>query len=72
MTEVVKAIDADMATDHAVVSFEFQFSQIAPPKINHFIYGYNKGDFKGLRSSLQAANLSNLISPDTADININD
>ena len=58
VTEVVKAIDADIATDHAVVSFEFQISLIAPPKINRFIYDYNKGDFKGLRTSLQAANLS--------------
>ena len=28
-----------------------------------------KGDFKGLRSSLRAANLSNIISPHAADIN---
>ena len=69
VTEVVKAIDADMATDHAIVSFEFQISLTAPPKMNRFIFDYNKGDFKELRSSLQAANLSNLISPDTADIN---
>ena len=69
VTEVVKAIDADMATDHAIVSFEFQISLTAPPKMNRFIFDYNKGDFKELRSSLQAANLSNVISPDTADIN---
>ena len=37
VTEVVKAIDADMATDHAIVSFEFQVSLKAPPKMNRFI-----------------------------------
>ena len=69
MTEVVKAIHADMATDHAIVSFEFRISLKAPPKMNRFIYDYKKGDFKGLRCSLRAANLSNFISPDAADIN---
>ena len=37
VTEVVKAIDADMAADHAIVSFEFQISLKAPPKMNRFI-----------------------------------
>ena len=69
VTEVVKAIDADIATDHGIVSFEFQMALKAPPKMNRFVYDYNKGDFKGLRSSLRAANLSNLISADAADIN---
>lgn len=69
VTEVVKAIHADMATDHAIVSFEFQISLKAPPKMNRFIYDYKKGDFKGLRSSLRASNLSTFISPDAANIN---
>ena len=69
MTKVVTAIDADMTTDHAIVSFEFQISLKTPPKMNRFIYDYQKGDFKGLRSSLRAANLSNFISPDAEDIN---
>lgn len=37
VTEVVKAIDADMATDHAIVYFEFQVSLKAPAKMNRFI-----------------------------------
>ena len=37
--------------------------------MNRFIYDYNKGDFKGLRFSLRAANLSNIILPHVADIN---
>jgi len=40
-----------------------------PARMNRFIYDYNKGNFKGLRSSLRAANLSNIISPHAADIN---
>ena len=58
-----------MATNHAIASFEFQMSLKVLPKMNRFIYDYNKGNFKELRSSLRAANLSNLISPDAADIN---
>lgn len=58
-----------MATNHDIASFEFQMSLKVLPKMNRFIYDYNKGDFKRLRSSLRAANLSNLISPDAADIN---
>ena len=58
-----------MATNHAIASFEFQMCLKVLPKMNRFIYDYNKGNFKGLRSSLRAANLSNLISPDAADIN---
>ena len=37
VTEVVKAIDADMATDHAIVYLEFQVSLKAPAKMNRFI-----------------------------------
>ena len=58
-----------MATNHAIASFEFQMCLKVLPKMNRFIYDYNKGNFKGLRSSLRAANLSNFISPDAADIN---
>jgi len=46
-----------MATNHAIASFEFQMSLKVLPKMNRFIYDYNKGDFKGLRSSLWAAKL---------------
>ena len=48
-----------MATNHAIASFEFQMSLKVLPKMNRFIYDYNKGDFKGLRSSLRAAAVIN-------------
>ena len=58
-----------MATDHTIVSFESQMSLKAAPKMNRFSYDYNKCGFKGLRSSLRAANLSNLILRHAANIN---
>ena len=58
-----------MATDHAIVSFESQMFLKAPPKMNRFSYDCNKCGFKGLRSSLRAENLSNLILPHAANIN---
>ena len=36
-----------MAANHAIASFEFQTSLKVLPKMNLFIYDYNKGDFKG-------------------------
>ena len=59
------------ATDHAIVSFAVPNVCKRPARMNRFIYDYNKGDFKGLRSSLRAANLSNIILPHVADINDN-
>lgn len=70
VTEVVKAIDADMATDHAIVSFRIPSFSKSPAKDESlYLRLQKKGDFKGLRSSLRAANLSNFISSDAADIN---
>ena len=49
-----------MATNHAIASFEFQMSLKVLPKMNRFIYDYNKGDFKGLRSMEQTRFLGSM------------
>ena len=68
MTEVLEPTEAEMFTDNCIVSFELSSAVKAPPKLRRFVYDYARGDFDGLRSSLQAANLSNTISTGDLDI----
>ena len=57
-------------TDHSVISFNYKKVVKATLVCNRIVYDYRRGDFHGLRSALQATNLSGLVESDT-DININ-
>ena len=65
VTEVMEPNEVEMFTDHCIASFEFASAVKAPPKLQRFVYDYTRGDLDGLRSSLQAVNLSNAISTGT-------
>ena len=67
VTEVMEHNEAEMFTDHCIASFEFASAVKAPPKLQRFVYDYARADLDGLRSSLQAVNLSNAISTGTAE-----
>lgn len=69
ITEVLAPDKMEIFTDHSAMSFELVTSIKAPPKINRSVYGYGRGDFERLRSSLREANLSNCISAEGLDIN---
>ena len=68
VTEVMEPNEAEMFTDHCIVSFELASAVKSPPKLQRFVYDYARADLDRLRSSLQALNLSNAISTRDRDI----
>ena len=68
VTEVMEPNEAEMFTDHCIVSFELASAVKAPPKLQRFVYDYARGDFDELCSSFEAVNLSNTISTGNFDI----
>ena len=66
--EVLSPEQAEVFTDHCVISFEFSAFIKAPTKTHRSVYDYEKGDFEGLRTALSAINLSAVLGCD--DINI--
>ena len=60
--------EAEMFTDHCIVSFELASAVKALPELQRFVYDFAGADLDGFRSSLQAVNLSNVISTGDPDI----
>ena len=48
VTEVLEPNEAEMFTDHCIVSFELSSAVKAPPKLRCFVYDYARGHFNGL------------------------
>lgn len=69
VNEVLKPDEAEIFSDHCVLFFELTISVKAPPKTRRCVYDYRRGDFQGLRSTLCASNLSNVITADDDGIN---
>ena len=55
-------------TDHNCLIFHFKATVKAPVKLNRFVYDYHKGDFEGLRSTLQNIDFSKIVESNT-DVN---
>jgi hypothetical protein len=55
-------------TDHSVIIFDLKTSIRAGPRLNRSVLDFGRGDFDGLRSALQAIDLSTIIQQDS-DIN---
>ena len=61
---VLSPVQSGLKTDHAVVTFDVQMAIRAAPKIKRTVFDYGRGDFDGLRSTLEAADLFNMVDPD--------
>ena len=59
--------ESGLFTDHGTIVFQLETSKKAAPKQGPTVYNYKKGDFDGLRSAIEAIDLSNAIHQD--DVN---
>ena len=62
LTETLSPEQSSVFTDHDAISFDFTAFIKAPRKSVRTVYDYAKGDLDGLRTALQATDLSSLIS----------
>jgi hypothetical protein len=60
--------ESGIVTDHNCIVFHVKAKIKVPTKLNRHVYDYQKGDFKGLRSTLHNIDLSNIIES-SADVN---
>ena len=60
--------NSGLFTDHSVIIFDLKTSVRAGPRLNRSVLDFRRGDFDGLRSALQAIDLSTIIQQDS-DIN---
>ena len=60
--------ESGVITDHNCLIFHFKATVKAPVKLNRFVYDYHKGDFEGLRSTLQNIDFSKIVESNT-DVN---
>jgi hypothetical protein len=60
--------ESGIVTDHNCIVFHVKAKVKVPTKLNRHVYDYQKGDFQGLRSTLQNIDLSNIIES-SADVN---
>ena len=68
ISEILSPAEADIFTDHSIISFDFSVHPKRLPKTNRTVYDYRRGDFTVLRSAVESLNLSGLISTN-GDIN---
>ena len=67
MIRVLSPVESGLFTDHGTIVFQLETSKKAAPKQGRTVYNYKKGDFDGLRSAIEAIDLSNAIHQD--DVN---
>ena len=66
---VLHPAQSGLLTDHSAIIFHFKTSVKATPKLNRTVYDYKRADFVGLRTALQAVNLSSIVQS-AVDINL--
>ena len=64
---VLSPAESGLFTDHGTIVFQLETSKKAAPKQGRTVHNYKKGDFDGLRSAIEAIDLSNAIHQD--DVN---
>ena len=52
-------------TDHGTIVFQYKTSIKAAPRLVRGVFDYRRGDFEGLRSALEAINLSGVLNLNT-------
>ena len=61
--------DSGIVTDHNCIVLQVKANVKILSKLNRHVYDYQKGDFQGLRSTLQNIDLSNIVESGTNVIN---
>ena len=62
VSEVLKPMSTEIATDHSAIIFDLSLSHIPSPKIKRTVFDYRRADFDGLRFHIQSLDLDKLIS----------